>query len=210
MPSKILVTCSQSQERGGKQHQYAVAQQTKLIPLYCHIQLVADGKFVIAVDNEDRENEGDLIIAAEKVTTEQMAFLIRHSRYKKRRDKECIAVYFLLCMNFATSLFYFLGGEQRNKSGRSVDRQKTKREYFDPSLDHSIPHVGIGKGGRGGGFALLHHRVMRTVFLFESKSFFWPLHEVNRAWRLLDPGKSNRKACFFYSHPLSPRPLFLY
>lgn len=42
--------------------------------------LVADGKFVIAVDNEDRENEGDLIIAAEKVTTEQMAFLIRHSR----------------------------------------------------------------------------------------------------------------------------------
>ncbi|KAF9366437.1 hypothetical protein BGX34_002712 [Mortierella sp. NVP85] len=39
----------------------------------------AEGKFVIAVDNEDRENEGDLIIAAEKVTTEQMAFLIRHS-----------------------------------------------------------------------------------------------------------------------------------
>ncbi|KAF9381150.1 hypothetical protein CPC16_009981, partial [Podila verticillata] len=43
------------------------------------IQDIADGKFVIAVDNEDRENEGDLIIAAEKVTTEQMAFLIRHS-----------------------------------------------------------------------------------------------------------------------------------
>lgn len=41
---------------------------------------IADGKFIIAVDNEDRENEGDLIIAAEKVTTEQMAFLIRHSR----------------------------------------------------------------------------------------------------------------------------------
>ncbi|KAG0307323.1 hypothetical protein BGZ98_000558 [Dissophora globulifera] len=40
---------------------------------------IADGKFVIAVDNEDRENEGDLIIAAEKVTTEQMAFLIRYS-----------------------------------------------------------------------------------------------------------------------------------
>ncbi|KAF9293673.1 hypothetical protein BGZ88_005044 [Linnemannia elongata] len=43
------------------------------------IQDIADGKFIIAVDNEDRENEGDLIIAAEKVTTEQMAFLIRHS-----------------------------------------------------------------------------------------------------------------------------------
>lgn len=32
------------------------------------------------MDNEDRENEGDLIIAAEKITTEQMAFLIRYSR----------------------------------------------------------------------------------------------------------------------------------
>ena len=40
---------------------------------------LAAGKFVIAVDNEDRENEGDLIIAAEKITTEQMAFLIRYS-----------------------------------------------------------------------------------------------------------------------------------
>ncbi|KAG0231508.1 hypothetical protein BGW42_000214, partial [Actinomortierella wolfii] len=40
---------------------------------------IAAGKFVIAVDNEDRENEGDLIIAAEKITTEQMAFLIRYS-----------------------------------------------------------------------------------------------------------------------------------
>lgn len=41
---------------------------------------IADNKFVIVMDNEDRENEGDLIIAAEKITTEQMAFLIRYSR----------------------------------------------------------------------------------------------------------------------------------
>jgi 3,4-dihydroxy-2-butanone 4-phosphate synthase len=41
---------------------------------------VAANKFVIVMDNEDRENEGDLIIAAEKITTEQMAFLIRYSR----------------------------------------------------------------------------------------------------------------------------------
>ncbi|EIE76580.1 hypothetical protein G6F46_004947 [Rhizopus delemar] len=39
----------------------------------------AANKFIIVMDNEDRENEGDLIIAAEKITTEQMAFLIRHS-----------------------------------------------------------------------------------------------------------------------------------
>lgn len=37
------------------------------------------GNFVIVVDDEDRENEGDLILAAEHVTTEKMAFVIRHT-----------------------------------------------------------------------------------------------------------------------------------
>ncbi|CAG8434856.1 757_t:CDS:2 [Diversispora eburnea] len=40
---------------------------------------VPEGKFLLVVDNEDRENEGDLIIAAEKVTTEKMAFMVRHT-----------------------------------------------------------------------------------------------------------------------------------
>lgn len=38
-----------------------------------------DGKFLIVVDNEDRENEGDLIVSAQKVTQEQMTFMIRHT-----------------------------------------------------------------------------------------------------------------------------------
>ncbi|KAJ3032880.1 hypothetical protein HDV00_007014 [Rhizophlyctis rosea] len=37
------------------------------------------GNFVVVVDNEDRENEGDLIIAAEDFSPEKAAFLIRHS-----------------------------------------------------------------------------------------------------------------------------------
>jgi 3,4-dihydroxy-2-butanone 4-phosphate synthase len=41
---------------------------------------VAQGKFVLVADDEDRENEGDLIIAAEKTRTEDMAFLVRYSR----------------------------------------------------------------------------------------------------------------------------------
>src|SRR5699024_1910175 len=40
---------------------------------------IAAGKAVVVVDDEDRENEGDLIFAAEKVTPELMAFMIRHS-----------------------------------------------------------------------------------------------------------------------------------
>jgi len=38
------------------------------------------GRFVIVVDDEDRENEGDLIIAAEKITPEQVNFMLKHAR----------------------------------------------------------------------------------------------------------------------------------
>ena len=39
-----------------------------------------EGKFVIVVDDEDRENEGDLIIAAEKITTEKVNFMLKNAR----------------------------------------------------------------------------------------------------------------------------------
>ena len=38
------------------------------------------GKFVIVVDDEDRENEGDLIIAAEKITPEKVNFMLKYAR----------------------------------------------------------------------------------------------------------------------------------
>ena len=38
------------------------------------------GKMVIVVDDEDRENEGDLTIAAEKVTPEAINFMARYGR----------------------------------------------------------------------------------------------------------------------------------
>ena len=38
------------------------------------------GKFVIVVDDEDRENEGDLIIAAELITPEKVNFMLKHAR----------------------------------------------------------------------------------------------------------------------------------
>lgn len=39
-----------------------------------------EGKFVIVVDDEDRENEGDLIIAAEKIDDEKVNFMLKHAR----------------------------------------------------------------------------------------------------------------------------------
>lgn len=38
-----------------------------------------NGEFLVVVDDMDRENEGDLIIAAEHISQQQMAWLIRHS-----------------------------------------------------------------------------------------------------------------------------------
>lgn len=39
-----------------------------------------EGKFVIVVDDEDRENEGDLIMAAEKITPEAVNFMLKNAR----------------------------------------------------------------------------------------------------------------------------------
>ncbi len=44
------------------------------------IEDIKAGKFVIIVDNEDRENEGDLALAAEKVTTEAINFMAKYAR----------------------------------------------------------------------------------------------------------------------------------
>lgn len=40
---------------------------------------IARGDFVLVVDDEERENEGDLILAAEKATPERIAFMVRHT-----------------------------------------------------------------------------------------------------------------------------------
>jgi 3,4-dihydroxy 2-butanone 4-phosphate synthase/GTP cyclohydrolase II len=40
---------------------------------------MAAGKFVVVLDDEDRENEGDLIIAGDKITTESMAYMVEYT-----------------------------------------------------------------------------------------------------------------------------------
>ena len=44
------------------------------------IEDIKEGKLVIIVDDEDRENEGDLAMAAEKVTPDAINFMIKHGR----------------------------------------------------------------------------------------------------------------------------------
>src|SRR5581483_8662223 len=44
------------------------------------LQALSAGRMVILVDDEDRENEGDLVLAAEKVTPEAINFMATHAR----------------------------------------------------------------------------------------------------------------------------------
>jgi len=43
------------------------------------IRAIANGEMIIVVDDDDRENEGDLILAASKATPQQVAFMVRHT-----------------------------------------------------------------------------------------------------------------------------------
>ncbi|KAF9958487.1 hypothetical protein BGZ65_001410 [Modicella reniformis] len=116
----------------------------------------ADGKFVIAVDNEDRENEGDLIIAAEKVTTEQMAFLIRHtsgyvcvptapSRLEELElplmvpnNQELMKTAYTISVDYAHGTSTGISAHDRALTARSLaDPTKTAKDFNRPG--HILP-----------------------------------------------------------------------
>jgi 3,4-dihydroxy 2-butanone 4-phosphate synthase/GTP cyclohydrolase II len=51
----------------------------KFAPIEDAVAAVASGDFVIVIDDADRENEGDLILAAAHATPERIAFMVRHT-----------------------------------------------------------------------------------------------------------------------------------
>ena len=53
--------------------------QPQFDPVSEAIAAIARGEIVVVVDDEDRENEGDLIMAAEHATAEKIAFFVRHT-----------------------------------------------------------------------------------------------------------------------------------
>ena len=59
--------------------------QSKLSKIEDAIADFREGKFVIVVDDEDRENEGDLIIAAEMITPEKVNFMLKHACHTRWR-----------------------------------------------------------------------------------------------------------------------------
>ena len=58
----------------------AKGKRSPFAPIDDAIDAIRRGEMVIVVDDEDRENEGDLTIAAEKVTPEAINFMATHGR----------------------------------------------------------------------------------------------------------------------------------
>lgn len=50
-------------------------------PMEDALEAFRRGEFLVVMDDESRENEGDLIVAAEHCTTEKLAWMIKHTRY---------------------------------------------------------------------------------------------------------------------------------
>src|SRR5213592_1574060 len=57
----------------------ATREEVKFAPIEDALEAIAAGKMVVVVDDEDRENEGDLVMAAQFVTPDAINFMTRQA-----------------------------------------------------------------------------------------------------------------------------------
>lgn len=106
------------------------------------IKTVKAGKLIIIVDDEDRENEGDLMVAAEKITPDIINFMAKHARgliclsMTKTRMKE-LDLPLMVSKNtaqFETAFTVSIDSKEGITTGISAfDRAKTIEVAIDPS-----------------------------------------------------------------------------
>ena len=106
------------------------------------IEDIKAGKFIIIVDDEDRENEGDLAMAAEKVTPEAINFMAQHARgliclpiIGRRLDE--LKIPLMVSENtskFTTAFTVSVEAKHRISTGISAaDRAETVKAMIDPA-----------------------------------------------------------------------------
>jgi len=110
------------------------------------IEDIRNGKMVIVCDDEDRENEGDLTIAAEKVTPEAINFMVRHGRglvCLPMSEERCDELDLPLMVHDNTSRFetaFCVSIEARHKVSTGIsaaDRSATVLTAIDPETGPS-------------------------------------------------------------------------
>ncbi len=106
------------------------------------IEEFREGKFVIIVDDEDRENEGDLAIAAEKCTPDSIAFMVRECRGlvcvalegKRLDDLQIPMMVSDNTSRFGTGFTISVEAREGTTTGISAaDRSTTIRRLVDPA-----------------------------------------------------------------------------
>lgn len=104
------------------------------------------GKFVIVVDDEDRENEGDLVVAAQLITPEHISFMTRHGSglvcmpvVATRLDELGIApMVEHNTSRLGTAFSVSIDAKDATTTGASAhDRAATIRKVLDPSAKAS-------------------------------------------------------------------------
>ena len=109
------------------------------------IDEIRAGRIVIVVDDADRENEGDFIMAAEKVTPEAVNFMVTHGRgivcmpvTGERLDE--LGIPLMVARNnesHGTAFAVSVDIKGRTTTGTSAfDRAATARAFTDPALTH--------------------------------------------------------------------------
>eukprot|EP00240_Pyramimonas_obovata_P001395 CAMPEP_0118940064 /NCGR_PEP_ID=MMETSP1169-20130426/30505_1 /TAXON_ID=36882 /ORGANISM="Pyramimonas obovata, Strain CCMP722" /LENGTH=501 /DNA_ID=CAMNT_0006884461 /DNA_START=68 /DNA_END=1570 /DNA_ORIENTATION=+ len=96
------------------------------------LEAMAAGRFVVVLDDEDRENEGDLIIPADRMTPEAMGFMVRHTSG-------------LVCVAMEPKRCEELDLPQMVSSQENEDRMLTA---YTVSCDHMNTSTGISAADR--------------------------------------------------------------
>src|SRR5437016_4823854 len=122
----------------------AIARKKKspFAPIEQAVAAIREGRMVIVVDDEDRENEGDLTIAAEKVTPEAINFMARYGRgliclsmTPERLDE--LEIPLMVSQNssrFETAFCVPIEAKERTTTGISAaDRAATVLAAIDPA-----------------------------------------------------------------------------
>ncbi len=102
------------------------------------IEAIGRGEIVIVVDDEDRENEGDLVMAAEHATAEKIAFFLNHTSG-------------VICMPMTGERL-----DELDLPPMVVDNTESQRTAFTVSVDHRHgTTTGISAGDRAATIAAL-------------------------------------------------------
>ncbi len=110
------------------------------------IEELREGRFVVVVDDEDRENEGDLVLAAEKVTPEAVNFMAREGRgliCLALTEERCAELSLPLMVeentsNFGTAFTVSIEARESVTTGISAaDRAATVLAAIDPATKPS-------------------------------------------------------------------------